>query len=49
MPLVSVVLGSDSDLPKVRNCFDLLEEFGVDFEVLVSPAHTTPDMSKYRS
>jgi 5-(carboxyamino)imidazole ribonucleotide mutase len=46
MPLVSVVLGSDSDLPKVRNCFDLLEEFGVSFEVIVSSAHRTPERTK---
>lgn len=46
MPLVSVVLGSDSDLPKVRSCFDLLEEFGVDFEVVVSSAHRTPERTK---
>ena len=46
MPLVSVVLGSDSDLPKVKSCFDLLEEFGVDFEVVVSSAHRTPERTK---
>ncbi len=46
MPLVSVVLGSDSDLPKVKSCFDLLEEFGVSFEVVVSSAHRTPEKTK---
>jgi 5-(carboxyamino)imidazole ribonucleotide mutase len=46
MPLVAVVLGSDSDLPKVRSCFDLLEEFDVSFEVVVSSAHRTPEQTR---
>ncbi|HSV95986.1 MAG TPA: 5-(carboxyamino)imidazole ribonucleotide mutase [Spirochaetota bacterium] len=46
MPLISVVLGSDFDLPKVRSCFDLLEEFGVSFEVVISSAHRTPEKTR---
>ncbi|HDP80992.1 MAG TPA: 5-(carboxyamino)imidazole ribonucleotide mutase [Spirochaetes bacterium] len=46
MPEVAIVLGSDSDLPKIRECFTLLEEFGVSFEVVVSSAHRSPDRTK---
>jgi 5-(carboxyamino)imidazole ribonucleotide mutase len=43
MPEVSVVLGSDSDLPGMRECFSVLEEFGVSFEIVVSSAHRSPE------
>jgi|GEM_PF-5827087 len=46
MPDVGIILGSDSDLPKVKKCFVLLEEFGVDFEVIISSAHRTPGKTK---
>ncbi len=46
MPEVAIVLGSDSDLPKVKDCFSLLDEFGVSFEIIVSSAHRTPDSTK---
>ena len=29
MPEIGIILGSDSDLPKIENCFRLLDEFGV--------------------
>jgi phosphoribosylcarboxyaminoimidazole (NCAIR) mutase len=29
MPVVGIILGSDSDLPKVKECFEILDEFGV--------------------
>lgn len=43
MPEVGIILGSDSDLPKVKECFALLEEFGVSFEIIISSAHRTPE------
>ncbi len=43
MPLVGIILGSDSDLPKIKGCFDTLEKFGVDFEIIISSAHRTPE------
>jgi 5-(carboxyamino)imidazole ribonucleotide mutase len=46
MPDVAVVLGSDSDLPKVKDCFSLLEEFGVAFEICISSAHRSPGATK---
>ncbi|HNX24730.1 MAG TPA: 5-(carboxyamino)imidazole ribonucleotide mutase [Spirochaetota bacterium] len=43
MSAVGVILGSDSDLPKVRDCFEILDEFSVDYEVIVSSAHRSPE------
>lgn len=37
--------GSDSDLPKVKGCFTVLEDFGVDFEI-ISSAHRTPEQTR---
>ena len=45
MPAVGIILGSDSDLPKVNECFEILDEFGVEYEVLVSSAHRSPEMT----
>jgi 5-(carboxyamino)imidazole ribonucleotide mutase len=39
---VGIILGSDSDLPKVKECFELLEQFNVSFEIIISSAHRTP-------
>ena len=41
-PLVGVVMGSDSDLPVVQRCLDMLESFGIGYEVRVISAHRTP-------
>ncbi|MGE5561247.1 MAG: 5-(carboxyamino)imidazole ribonucleotide mutase [Chloroflexota bacterium] len=41
-PGVLVLLGSDSDLPKVRDCALTLEELGVAYEVTIASAHRTP-------
>ena len=45
MAQIGVILGSDSDLPKIKECFNILEEFGIEFEVLVSSAHRTPEQT----
>mgnify|MGYP001601256377 FL=1 len=42
-PMVSVVMGSDSDLPQMKGCLDILEQFGVQFEVTVTSAHRSPE------
>src|SRR5262245_56305916 len=42
-PVVGVVMGSDSDLPVVRKCLDLLDDFDLPFEVEVLSAHRTPE------
>lgn len=41
--LVSIVMGSDSDLPVMRHAADILEEFGVPVEVAIVSAHRTPE------
>lgn len=40
---VSVIMGSDSDLPVMRQAAEMLEEFGIPFEVTFVSAHRTPD------
>ncbi len=42
-PLVGVVMGSDSDLPVVKQALDLLEEFQVPYEARILSAHRSPD------
>jgi 5-(carboxyamino)imidazole ribonucleotide mutase len=44
MPFVGIVMGSDSDWPKIRAAADVLEEFGVLYEVRVMSAHRTPEV-----
>lgn len=40
---VIIVMGSDSDLSVMKNAAELLEEFGVSFEMRILSAHRTPD------
>jgi 5-(carboxyamino)imidazole ribonucleotide mutase len=40
---VAIVMGSDSDLPVMRQAADALEEFAVEWEMRVLSAHRTPD------
>lgn len=42
-PLVSVIMGSDSDLPVMREALDLLKELGIPFEERIVSAHRTPE------
>ena len=42
-PLVSIVMGSDSDLDIMREAAKSLEEFGVAFEIDVTSAHRSPE------
>jgi phosphoribosylaminoimidazole carboxylase PurE protein len=42
-PKVAVVMGSDSDLPVLEATVELLERFGVPFEVRVLSAHRSPE------
>lgn len=43
-PLIGIVMGSDSDWPKIKNVAAALDEFGVAYEVRVMSAHRTPDV-----
>jgi 5-(carboxyamino)imidazole ribonucleotide mutase len=40
--LVSVVMGSDSDLPVMTEATKVLEEFGIAHELILTSAHRTP-------
>jgi 5-(carboxyamino)imidazole ribonucleotide mutase len=40
---VGIVMGSDSDLPVMRQAADALEEFGIEWHMRVLSAHRTPD------
>ncbi|MCW4385059.1 5-(carboxyamino)imidazole ribonucleotide mutase [Salinibacterium sp. SYSU T00001] len=42
-PLVSIIMGSDSDWPVMGEAAAVLGEFGVEHEVEVVSAHRTPD------
>lgn len=41
-PLVGILMGSDSDLPVMRETGATLQKFGVPFEVVISSAHRSP-------
>ncbi len=43
-PLVGIVMGSDSDWPKIKAVAAALDEFGVAYEVQVMSAHRTPEV-----
>src|ERR1700687_3741486 len=42
-PLVSIVMGSDSDLEIMREAAKALDEFGIAYEMDVTSAHRSPD------
>jgi 5-(carboxyamino)imidazole ribonucleotide mutase len=42
-PLVSIVMGSDSDLEIMREAGKALDEFGIPYEMDVTSAHRSPD------
>ena len=42
-PVVSIVMGSDSDLPVMQHAADTLTEFEIPFELDIVSAHRTPD------
>ncbi len=43
--LVSISMGSESDLPVMEEAGKILKEFGVVFEMKVTSAHRTPDQT----
>ncbi|MCK5450200.1 MAG: 5-(carboxyamino)imidazole ribonucleotide mutase [Candidatus Omnitrophica bacterium] len=42
-PVVSVIMGSDSDLTTMMNAADTLRKFGIAYELKISSAHRTPE------
>ena len=43
MPLVSIVMGSDSDLPVMNKAADILDKLGISYEMNIISAHREPD------
>lgn len=41
-PIVSIVMGSDSDLKVMKDAAQILEEFNVPYEISIVSAHRTP-------
>lgn len=46
MKKVAVIMGSDSDLPVVQKAVDVLDEYGVPYEVHIYSAHRTPEQAR---
>jgi phosphoribosylaminoimidazole carboxylase PurE protein len=47
-PQVGIIMGSDSDLPVMKQAAEILDEFEVPYEIKITSAHRTPDvMAKY--
>ena len=42
-PLVGIVMGSESDRPTVQKCCEVLDGYGVAYEVVVRSAHRDPE------
>jgi len=41
--IVSIVMGSDSDLPVMKQAADILDTFGIAYEIDIVSAHRTPE------
>lgn len=44
MAKVGIVMGSDSDMPVMSKAAEMLEEFGIDYEMTIISAHREPDV-----
>ena len=44
MATVSIVMGSDSDMPVMAKAVEVLEQFGIDYEIRIISAHREPDI-----
>ncbi|MEA5576387.1 5-(carboxyamino)imidazole ribonucleotide mutase [Anabaena sp. UHCC 0451] len=40
---VGIIMGSDSDLPTMKEAIAVCEEFGIEYEVAIVSAHRTPE------
>jgi 5-(carboxyamino)imidazole ribonucleotide mutase len=46
MKFVSIILGSKNDYEVMRSCADTFEAFGVDYELVISSAHRSPERTR---
>ncbi len=42
---VGIIMGSDSDLPVMKECAEILEDFGIAYEISIISAHRTPEVA----
>ena len=42
MAKVGIVMGSDSDMPVMAKAAEILDKFGIDYEMRISSAHREP-------
>jgi phosphoribosylcarboxyaminoimidazole (NCAIR) mutase len=42
-PIVSIIMGSTSDLPVMKEAAEILEDFDIPFEITSVSAHRTPE------
>ncbi|HLF63108.1 MAG TPA: 5-(carboxyamino)imidazole ribonucleotide mutase [Saprospiraceae bacterium] len=42
-PVVSIIMGSDSDLAVMQGAADILDEFAIPYEISIVSAHRTPE------
>ena len=45
-PLVGIVMGSPSDKNVMEGCVETLEELDIDFEIIISSAHRSPEKTR---
>jgi 5-(carboxyamino)imidazole ribonucleotide mutase len=46
MKPISIIMGSDSDLPVMQEAAKILEHLGLDYELTIISAHRTPERMK---
>ncbi len=46
MKFVSIIMGSKSDYEIMKSCAETLEAFGVNYELIISSAHRSPERTK---
>jgi 5-(carboxyamino)imidazole ribonucleotide mutase len=46
MKFVSIIMGSKSDFEVMKACSDTFEEFGIQYELIISSAHRSPERTK---
>lgn len=42
--VVGIIMGSDSDMPVMKQAADILSDFKIPYEILITSAHRTPDL-----
>jgi 5-(carboxyamino)imidazole ribonucleotide mutase len=42
-PVIGIVMGSESDRPMMQKCCEILDGYGVPFEIVVRSAHRDPE------